>query len=224
MISAIVPIYNEEKVLSENAFDFQELSLNSELIFVDGQSDDRSRQIAARYGMVFLARKGRAAQMNYGAGLAKGDILLFLHADTRVSVSALDAVARSMQDERLAGGCLSQRIDAEGFIYRCIEAFGNIRARLTKVFYGDQGIFVRKDVFLEMKGFPEIPVMEDVVFSKKLRMRCRTAVLKDEITVSARRWKKEGIVKTIATYSWLNILFWLKTPFSKIKLFYSDLR
>ena len=109
-------------------------------------------------------------------------------------------------------------------IYRLIEGLGNVRAKITKVFYGDQGMFVRKDIFLKLGGFPKVPIMEDVIFSKRLRRSGKTVVLMDKILTSSRRWDKKGIMKTSLLYSLINILFWMRIPLEKIKLFYDDLR
>jgi len=129
-----------------------------------------------------------------------------------------------MQKNNFIGGCLTQRIDKNNLIYRFVEDQGNIRARISKIFYGDQGIFVRKDAFLQAGGFPEVPIMEDVLFSKKLRQLGRVAVLPDKIFVSSRRWDRNGIIRTVLLYNWLIILFHLRVPLEKIKKLYNDLR
>ena len=162
--------------------------------------------------------------MNKGASIAKGDILLFMHADTIISPKAVSSIENCIKDGRCVGGCLRQRIDAPGKIYRFIEGFGNARAAITKVFYGDQGMFVRRDIFLRIGGFPEVPIMEDVIFSKQLKRVGKTAVLPDRIFTSPRRWDKKGVVKTSLLYSLINALFWLRLPLEKIKLLYDDLR
>ncbi len=223
MVSVIIPIYNEENVLSKDPSRFIELSRHAEVIFVDGKSSDKSKEIASRYARVISCPRGRASQMNLGARVSHSDILLFLHADTSISPDAVLSI-KKIQENGFIGGCLSQRIEKEGFSYRFIEGFGNVRARITKVFYGDQGIFVRRDVFLKMGGFPEVPLMEDVIFTKRLRKAGKTVVLKDRIFVSPRRWETRGILKTIFLYSFLNVLFWFKVPLKIIKKLYSDLR
>lgn len=224
MISVIVPIYNEEKILAKNSLHFQALSHKAELIFVDGGSLDKSRQIAKKYGQVLMTKKGRACQLNYGAGYAQEDIVLFLHADTVIVQDTLMSIEDAVRNKSYIGGCLTQRIDKESFAYRLIESFGNIRARVTKVFYGDQGIFIRKDIFSKMSGFPEVPIMEDVIFTKNLRRQGETTVIPDRIIVSPRRWDKAGIVKTMFLYTLIDILFWLRFPLDKIKKLYDDSR
>lgn len=224
MISVIIPIYNEERVLLENSAYFKNLARQTELIFVDGESVDRSMEIAAGYGKVLSSGKGRAIQMNCGAQVARSDILLFLHVDTIVSPDAILSIVRKIKNEGYCGGCLTQRIAKDGIIYRFIENFCNIRVRINKAFYGDQGIFVRKDIFLKMNGFRDVPIMEDILFTRNLRKLGKIAVLSDKILVSPRRWEKRGIIRTVFLYSFLDILFCLKVPLGRIKLFYDDLR
>ncbi len=223
MISIVCPIYNEEKVLSENSVALERLSHQAEFIFVDGGSSDRSVEIVRQYGKVLSSKKGRAVQMNAGTLGAFSNVLLFLHADTLVSAGTLRSI-ETIVENGYAGGCLTQRIEKEGFVFRLIEAQGNMRAKIAKVFYGDQGIFVRKDVFQKIGGFPEVPIMEDVLFTKKLRNAGNTIVLSDKIFVSPRRWEKKGVIKTALIYSLIVLLFKLGYPLKKIKSLYEDLR
>ncbi len=224
MISIIIPVYNEEKVLTKNSAQLKNLSQEAELIFVDGGSTDKSIQIAQSFGKVIQSKKGRAAQMNCGAKAAEGEVLLFLHADNIIFPETLTSMESHIKNNGFIGGCLTQRIDKNGIIYRVIEGQGNLRARLSKVFYGDQGIFVKKGVFFKIGGFPEVPIMEDMLFTKKLRMAGKTVVLPEKIFVSPRRWKKGGIIKTSLFYSLIAVLFRLGYPLEKIKLLYDDLR
>lgn len=223
MISAIIPFYNEEQSLMENSVFFRNLANYAELIFVDGGSLDKSYDIASGYGKVIKSNKGRAIQMNRGVYSCKGNILLFLHADTRVSLDTLLCIEKTI-GKGYSGGCMTQRIDNDAFIYRLIEMQGNIRARRHKVFYGDQGIFVKKDVFEKIGGFPDVPIMEDVLFTQQLRKIGQTVVLPDKIMVSARRWEKNGIIKTTLLYNLIIILFRLNVPLYKIKQLYKDIR
>lgn len=224
MISVIIPIYNEEKALQNSASFFDALSKRAEVIFVDGGSFDKSRVFASVYGKVVQRPKGRALQMNAGARLSKGDALFFLHADTSIGLDTLSAIEEAINKKGFVGGCLTQRIDNGSFIYRLIEAQGNRRARRRKIFYGDQGIFVKKETFFELGCFPEVPIMEDVLFARQLRKSGATVVLPDKIIVSARRWEKRGIIKTTFLFTLIIALFYLKLPLSKIKQLYEDLR
>jgi len=169
MISIIIPVYNEEEILLRNSQKLKNLSQSAELIFVDGGSSDKSAEIASSYGVVIDCKKGRALQMNCGAEYARHEILLFLHSDNYIFPEAILSIEKNIKKNGFIGGCLTQRIDNRRFIYRIIESQGNIRARLSKVFYGDQGIFIKKDIFFKIGGFPEVPIMEDVLLTKKLR-------------------------------------------------------
>lgn len=222
-ISTIVPIYNEEKILSSNFSFFKSLAQRVELIFVDGQSTDRSCEIAGQCAKVLCGQKGRAVQMNQGGYAARGNLLLFLHADSVISQETLISIEK-VAGTNFIGGCLTQRIDKEAFIYRLIEAQGNFRAKFSKIFYGDQGIFVKKDAFFEVGGFPQAPIMEDVLFTRDLRKIGETIVLPDKVFVSARRWEKKGVVRTTLLYNLIILLFKLGVPLKRIKLIYGDLR
>lgn len=224
LISIITPIYNEESILSCHSHYFLNLSKQTELIFVDGGSTDRSVEIAAQYGKVLQTQKGRALQMNYGARVARGDVFFFLHADNFISQKTLDSITGRMTDGALIGGCLSQRINKKGVVYRFLETHGNIRAKMTKIFYGDQGIFVEKEVFINIGGFPEVPIMEDVLFTKVLRTKGPTVVLRDTIVASPRRWEKHGLLQTVLIHNMVTILFLMKVPLHRIKRLYADLR
>lgn len=224
MLSVVIPIYNEEKVLRVNEKYFVNMSHCAELAFVDGGSTDKSADIAGEYGRVLNTEKSRALQMNAGAKAATNDILLFLHADNIVPSEVIENIEKEIRQNGAVGGCLTQRIDKDGFIFRLIEAQGNNRARRLKIFYGDQGIFVRKDVFEKLGGFPDVPIFEDVLFTRRLKYEGKTAVLSDKIMVSARRWEKRGIVRTTVMFNALLIMFKLGVPLEKIKALYEDLR
>jgi len=224
MVSCIIPVYNEEKLIKKTLDSLSKFE-GLEIIVVDGGSSDRSVDIVNNYSVISISSpKGRSSQMNAGAGVAKGDILLFLHADNVVFSEALVNIEKEVQQNGVVGGCLTQKIDKKGFIFRVIEAQGNIRARMSKVFYGDQGIFVRKDVFFRVNGFPEVPIFEDALFTRKLRQEGKTAVLSDKIIVSPRRWEKRGIIKTMIMYNTLLVMLKIGFPLERIKALYEDLR
>lgn len=223
MLSVIIPVYNEESAIRETLTTLP-LGSNLETIVVDGGSTDRTREIAGQFPVrIIEAAKNRAIQMNQGAKQARGEIFLFLHSDCLLQDESVKSIENYLSNGYI-GGCLTQRINSDRFIFRLIESSGNIRARLSRIFYGDQGIFVRKDVFFEIGGFPEAPIMEDVLFSKKLREMGKTIVLPDKILVSGRRWDKRGILKTTLLYNTIIILFKLGYPLEKVKLLYDDLR
>jgi rSAM/selenodomain-associated transferase 2 len=195
-----------------------------EVIVVDGGSSDRTVEMAERFPVsVIHTGKNRACQMNAGAGEAKGDTLLFLHADTSLEEGGIEAVQSCARDGYV-GGCFTHRIDSDRVIYRIIAASGNLRAKLFGVFYGDQGIFVRKDVFLRMGGFDEVRLFEDVIFSKRLRGEGKVKVLSKKAHCSPRRWERQGIVKATLINWLVTIGFLLGISPTRLKRVYRDVR
>lgn len=197
---------------------------NIEVIVADGQSQDRTVEFAKQYPVkVIKCTKNRAMQMNKGAEVSHGKILLFLHADCLLEEESFKAIENCL-DSGYIGGCLTQKIDSNRLIYRAIETSGNIRARVFKVFYGDQAIFVRCDIFLKLGGFDTVPLFEDVLFSRKMRREGRTAMVSKTVYASSRRWEKNGVLKTTFIYWLLTLGFHLRIPFVKLKRIYDDTR
>ena len=196
MISVIIPVYNEEECLLKNDVYYQVISQAGELIFVDGGSTDRTVSLAQKLGRVITAPKNRGAQMNRGANEAKHNIFLFLHADAFIHLENLQQIVKAIEGKKYIGGWFKQVLDDPAILYRWIAWTGNIRAKVSKVFYGDQAIFVRRDVFQQLGGFPEVKIGEDVLFTKKLRRKGRVGILPFAVNCSTRRWKKQGIWQT----------------------------
>lgn len=176
-----------------------------EIIVVDGGSSDGTAEIAAGLSDAALsAPRGRALQMNAGAAAAGGDVLLFLHADTLVPAGAIGELRSACRDRRVVGGAFSVELRAApgGSLYRrtVLRATGpmiNLRARLFRAYTGDQGIFVRRDVFEDVGRYPEIALMEDVELSRRIAARGRTVLLGARLATSARRWEARGPLRTI---------------------------
>jgi rSAM/selenodomain-associated transferase 2 len=166
-----------------------------EIIVVDGGSTDATRDLARAADLLLEAPRGRARQMNVGAAHAAGDFLLFLHADCTLDEGALDAAGRALRRRGVAGGCFAMTVEAAGLLYRCIDAGATARVRLTGLVYGDQGLFVTRELFRRLGGFPELRLMEDVVFSRALRRHGRVVALPERIFVSPRRWQQAGLVR-----------------------------
>lgn len=222
-LTVIIPAYNEEGAIGKT---LERLSGEDfhEIIVADGQSSDRTAEIARKHPVIITkSPANRARQMNEGARAARGDVLVFLHADCVPEEGALNAISEAAA-RGFSGGCLSQHIDAKGFIYRFIETTGNIRARLSRVFYGDQVIFARKDVFESAGGFDEVEMLEDIMFSKKLKKTGKTCVLNKKVYSSPRRWKKQGIARTtLVNYLITGGLFLGVSP-ARLKRIYHDIR
>ena len=223
MVSVIIPVYNEELTLQKNLPSLLDNS-DIEIIVVDGGSGDGTLESARRFPVkVEQCSKNRAIQMNKGAEVSSGDMLLFLHADCLFDKDGLELV-KSLAKSKYVGGCFSQRIDSSKIIYRVIEASGNLRAKISKIFYGDQAVFIRRDVFFELGGFDGVSMFEDVLFSKKMMRAGISKVLNARVYTSPRRWEKNGILKTTLINWILTMGFLLNIPLNKLKKFYSDIR
>lgn len=223
MISIVIPVYNEETVINKtlSALPFAE---DIEVIVVDGQSDDETMNIARQYPVkIVTSPRVRALQMNAGASGAKGDVLLFLHADCLLEKEGLEAIEKYVS-LNFVGGCFTHKIDSPKWIYRWIETSGHLRAELFRIFYGDQAIFVRRDIFERIGGFEPTPLFEDVIFSRKLRHLGKTIVLDDPATVLPRRWEEGGIVKTTLLNWFLTSGFILGISSHRLAKLYKPIR
>ncbi len=198
-LSIIVPVLNEERSLAATLGALAPLRAGgTEVIVVDGGSDDGSRAVAAPLAdRVLAAPRGRASQMNAGARAARGDVLLFLHADTRLPDGAAARVLDGLAAGDRAWGRFDVRIAGAGALLRIVARGMNLRSRLTGVATGDQAIFVRRDAFEAAGGFPALALMEDVALSKRLRRASRPLCLRARAVTSSRRWERGGVVRTI---------------------------
>ncbi len=193
-ISIIIPTLNEAERIEATIACTRALG-PCEIIVADGGSADSTRERAAGADLVQQARRGRAVQQNAGAAAARGEVLLFLHADCWLEPGALEAIEAVLADPRIVGGCFRQTIDAPGVAYRLLE-FGNaLRVRTLRWAYGDQGLFVRREVFTALGGFPELPFLEDLYFAKRLKRAGQFRLLAQRIHVSPRRWERTGVLR-----------------------------
>ena len=222
-ISVIIPILNEAKILEKTLSQLQPELGSHELIVVDGGSTDASVKIAENYGKVIISECGRAKQLNAGAAAATGDILIFLHADIWLEPRALTAVATAISSGYVGGG-FRQKIDGKNVLYRLIEIAGDIRGRSLKVFYGDSGIFLTRTNFQKIGGFPDVPILEEMEFSKGLRRLGKTTLLTPYIHISARRWEARGIVRTTLNNWLITLLYFLGISPEKLARLYSHIR
>ena len=223
-ISIIIPVFNEERSIAATLAGLQPL-VPDELMVVDGGSTDRTREICASFGVpAFPSPPGRAMQMNHGAGQASGDILLFLHADTLLPDSALNDIRTAMENSRCVGGRFDVELDGDHWMLCVIAAMISLRSRLTKTATGDQAIFVRREIFEKIGGYPDIPLMEDIAFSRALKGMGKVACLRSRVITSARRWEMEGVWRTIWKMWTLKFLYLLGIPPARLKRYYSDAR
>ena len=197
MISIIVPALDEAEGIGACLAPLQALrARGAEVIVVDGGSRDATRSLAAPLADAVLgSARGRARQMNEGASRARGDVLVFLHADTLLPEGADHAIAAAV---KLAPwGRFDVAITGSDPLLAIVAAAMNLRSRLSGIATGDQAIFARRDEFRAAGGFPEIPLMEDVALSKRLKRMARPACLRERVVTSGRRWERRGTMKTI---------------------------
>jgi rSAM/selenodomain-associated transferase 2 len=192
-ISVIIPALEEEDTIEGTIHSLRQQGPH-EIIVVDGGSADATRERAAGADLVLRGPRGRAAQMNHGAARARGDALLFLHADCTLEQGALLWVNRGLRRTGVAAGCFRMRVGARGWAFRSIDFCATARVWLTGIAYGDQGLFLRRETFARVGGFPPLRLMEDVFISKALHRLGRIVVAPPRVFVSARRWRKQGIV------------------------------
>ncbi|MBM4296748.1 MAG: glycosyltransferase, partial [Deltaproteobacteria bacterium] len=190
-ISVIVPVLNEEKSIAATLVALLALA-PYEIIIVDGGSSDRTRQIAGEFPVkIISSERGRARQMNRGAHEASGEVLLFLHADTRLPPTAFDDMTHALADEKFLGGRFDVELDGSHWLLPLVGRMISYRSRLSKVSTGDQGLFVRREIFQHMGGFQEILLMEDIAFCQALKRLGSVACLRSRVVTSGRRWEAD---------------------------------
>jgi len=221
-ISLIIPALNEELGI-EKTLAALAAEKPLEILVADGGSHDRTAEIAARYARVIPTPRGRAIQMNHAAREARGEILLFLHADVRLAPGALQAVANAMRDPRVAGGHFDIHYEGGDWVASAFTWINRLRYRF-RIFYGDAGIFCRRSVFTRQGGYPEWPIMEDYHFARALYGYGKVASLPHAIHVSARRWRKGGFFATIWAWFWIQALFLAGVSPRRLARLYRDVR
>jgi rSAM/selenodomain-associated transferase 2 len=192
---------------------------------VDDGSRDATAQVARQHAdLVLTAARGRAAQMNAGAAAARGDVLLFLHADTRLPPGFDAAVLGALADAATVGGRFDVRLIPSTPLLGAVAALMNLRSRLSGIATGDQAIFVRRNVFAAIGGFAPIPLMEDVALTRALKRRGRIACLREKVNTSSRRWLRDGPLRTILLMWWLRLLYFCGVPPERLRKRYADTR
>ena len=218
-LSVIIPTLNEELRIAAT---LKQIGAGVEIIVVDGGSTDKTREIAEQLGakVIISSSKGRAFQMNLGAKIAKGDILLFLHGDTLLPHEFQEQIIDTLSQSGIVAGAFKLKIDGEEKTLRLVEKLVNWRSRWLSLPYGDQGIFLKAAIFADLGGFPELPIMEDFELIQRLKKRGKIAIVAAPVITSARRWQKLGVGKTTLVNQLVIIGYYLKIPPHLLKNFY----
>jgi rSAM/selenodomain-associated transferase 2 len=216
-VSVIVPALNEAERLAETLMSLApHRTQGHEVIVVDGGSNDETVSIAEMHAdKVLQGDMGRAKQMNRGIEEAQGDILLFLHADTRLPADALANMIKAVEDGYFWGR-FNVRLSGKHFLFRLIERMMNMRSCVTGIATGDQAIFASIESLDIIGDYPQIPLMEDILFSKRLRDLGWPACVSQKVITSSRRWEDRGIVRTVLLMWRLRLLFFLGVPPEKL--------
>lgn len=229
-LSVIIPVWREAGTIEATLERLQSLlsvagEQGHEIIVVDGGSGDGTASLAEPLcNRVIISEPGRAGQMNAGAAAASGNVLLFLHADTRLPASALDHLA-DFDVSPAAWGRFDVRLTGQRRLFRVIAWFMNHRSRLTGIATGDQAIFIRRGVFGELGGFADIPLMEDVEICGRLRRLSRPFCVSDPVVTDSRRWQQHGPWRTVFLMWRIRWRYWRgESPEALAKLYRADVR
>jgi len=222
--SIIVPVFHEGNRINDliehlNSLDSKE---SFEIIVVDGTRErDTLKAIQSNRVIKIFSERGRAKQMNAGASIAKGDILIFLHADTELPTHALKKIESVIEKRGYTAGAFDLGIQSKKLIFKVIAFLGSLRSRLNRIPYGDQAIFLRTEYFNNIGGYKEIPLMEDVELMRRIKRSGKKIwILYDRVMTSPRRWEKEGVIYCILRNWVLQGLYFLGVSPHKLVNFY----
>lgn len=223
-LSIVVPALNEAGSIAPMLRALAPLrGRGHEVIVVDGGSEDGTVALAAGLAdRVLRAPRGRARQMNAGAAAARGEILFFLHADSIVPRGFAAAIASAC--EQAIGGRFDVDLAARGARFRMIENAINLRSRWSGLFTGDQGLFIRRDAFAALGGYPDQPLLEDLALAHAMKRHGHVAALRERILTSARRWQRHGTLRTLLLMWRIRGLYALGVPPERLAHLYRDAR
>lgn len=233
-ITVIIPTLNEASTIAATIGHTATLGFD-EIIVVDGGSSDRTVAIVESFVSrtdpsafttvrLLIAPPGRGCQLNAGANTVCSDVLLFLHADTKLPHGARQHIESAVADSVVVGGRFDVQFDSASIWSRMIAMFMNLRSRLTRISTGDQAMFVRRHVFEGLGGFSDIPIMEDIEFSMRLKRLGPTIALHHRVVTSYRRWKQLGPMRTILLMWVIRFLYWIGISPQHLQRFYASVR
>lgn len=220
-LSTIIPTLNEVETL-EGTLLRLEGGPEAEVIVVDGGSGDGTVELARRLGVQVICchGAGRALQMNRGAAAATGEVLLFLHADTRLPGGYRAAIGQALSAGGTVAGAFDLKINGDWPSLRVVETLVRWRSRVLSLPYGDQAIFVRASVFRDLGGFAPLPIMEDFEFVRRLQARGKIAIVPLPVLTSSRRWQKLGVLRTTAINQLMVLGYYLGIPPARLARWY----
>ncbi len=223
-ISIIIPVLNEAPAINALIGHLRALPSDAkpELIVVDGDREQSTLAAISHSRVVTaVAGPGRAVQMNAGVARATGDVLLFLHADTFLPGNAFELIEAALRDDRIVGGCFALGIRSKRWIFRVTEYYAALRTLVTRVPFGDQAIFIRKNYFEQIGGYREIPIMEDVELLTRIRKQGgHISILPAKVMTSARRWEQEGVLYATLRNWALQLLYVAGVPPARLARWY----
>ena len=218
--SIIVPVFNEAQLLQPFLMHLRERTSGAEIIVADGGSSDGTADLAQGFcDQLVVSQRSRATQMNAGARAAHGDILWFLHVDAEVPLGCLSEIERIMDDPGVAGGFFRIRLPQHP-VYRLTDAFAHYAGILLRMRCGDHGIFCRRTAFFDVGGFPEVPLMEDVEFFRRLQRVGGVTYSHKRIRASSRRYETIGPLRLTIAYGFIAALYIFGVPLSKLASIY----
>lgn len=223
-IAVIIPTLNEEQALPDTLQRTTALGFD-DILVVDGGSTDRTKAIAASHNVrCVTSRPGRARQMNAATSHSQAEVLLFLHADTLLPPTARQDIDRALADPACVGGRFDVRFEPDAGLAWLIARLISLRSRWSGIATGDQALFVRREIFERLGGFADIPIMEDVDFTRRLKQTGRTVSLQTLVVTSYRRWKRYGVFRTIILMWTLRFLYWIGIHPGRLHRFYTAIR
>jgi rSAM/selenodomain-associated transferase 2 len=224
--SIIVPVFHEGERVNDliDHLNHLDSKKNVEIIVVDGaQEKDTLSVIHSNHVVKIFSEKGRAKQMNAGASAARGEILIFLHADTELSFQGLKKINSFIGQRKYVGGAFDLGIKSDKFIFKVIGTLSSLRSRLNRIPFGDQAIFIRREYFNQIGGYKEIPLMEDVELMRSIKKSGdKISIFYDRVMTSPRRWEKEGVIYCTLRNWTLQALYFLGISPDKLARFYKN--